>query len=187
MDRTERDDWWEGIARLVGHPLRQRLLYAYAESVTSPSAFAEASGERLNVVSYHTQVLLRAGCIELVRTERRRGAVQHYYRALLGSVIDDGGWVRLPTRLRRALVRGAMDTSWREAADALPLGGMDDATAHVSRSVFALDDQGRADLAALLLATWTKAGEIEAASRRRGTDTEPRELVIFSFERASRP
>jgi hypothetical protein len=188
MRHTGSDDRWVAVARLVRHPLRQRLLFKYAEAVTSPSAVAADLGEPLNVVSYHTQVLLRAGCIELVRTERRRGATEHFYRSLLKSEIDDTGWEQLPTALRRVLVRRTMDTSSREARDALPLGGMDDVTAHVSRSLFALDGEGRAELAGLLEATLERAEDVDQASRNRGSsDAVPYELVIMSFERASRP
>jgi DNA-binding transcriptional ArsR family regulator len=179
------DDWWETLARLIAHPVRLHLLYKYAEGATSPSAIAKESGTPLNVVSYHTQVLLRAGCIELVRTERRRGARERFYRAVLGSEIDDAAWSRLPVKLRRALARLIMDTSWREAGDALPHGGMDAGTAHVSRTLLSLDERGREELAELLVDTAARAREI--GNRARSTGTAPHQLVIFSFERASRP
>jgi len=77
------------FARMVAHPLRQRLIVGYTVEPTSPSRLAAALGERVNVVSYHTGVLLRAACIELVRTERRRGATEHFYRATAPGVIED--------------------------------------------------------------------------------------------------
>jgi DNA-binding transcriptional ArsR family regulator len=176
------------LARLLRHPLRQLLLFKYAERVTSPSDVADALGERLNLVSYHTNVLRRAGCIELVRTERRRGASEHFYRTVLTSEIDDAGWEQIPTRLRRALVRLTIDAGFREAGDALPRGGMDAATAHVSRSFLVLDGQGRTALAALLHETVAGALAIERASRKReSADTTPYELIVMGFERASRP
>lgn len=188
MARDRRDGWWELVARLIRDPLRQQLLFKYTEAVTSPSAVASALGRPLNLVSYHTNVLLDAGFIELVRTERRRGAVTHFYRAVVRSEIDDAGWQRVPVGLRRVLVRLTMDTSWREAADALPRGGMDDATAHVSRTLLTLDEQGRVELAAALVDTLERAADIERASRARATnDGEPQELVIMGFRRASRP
>jgi DNA-binding transcriptional ArsR family regulator len=183
-----RDDWWETVARVTRHPLRQQLLFKYAESVTSPSAVAAALGVRLNLVGYHTNVLLDARFIELVRTERRRGATEHFYRSVLRSEIGDDGWERLPLRLRRSLMRITLDTSWREAGDALPRGGMDDPSAHTSRTLLSLDAAGRRELAAVLMETLERTAEIERASRRRaGDDTVPCELVVMSFVRASRP
>ena len=175
-------------ARLMRNPLRQHVLVEYARGAASPSDVAVTLGARLNLVSYHTQVLLRAGCIELVRTERRRGASKHYYRAQLRSEIADASWEQIPTRLRRALVRGTMDDSFREAGDALPQGGMDRATAHVSRSFLELDDRARVELAAVLADALGAAQRIERASRERAAaNARPHELVIMSFDTASRP
>lgn len=178
----------DSLGRLLRHPLRQHLLFKYAERVTSPSEIAAALGEKLNVVSYHTNVLLEAGCLALVRTEPRRGAHQHFYRAVLTSEIHDADWEQLPTRLRRALVRLTIDAGFTEAGDALPRGGMDGAATHVSRSFFLLDERGREALASLLYETVSTALAIETASRERAAhDALPYELIVMSFERASRP
>src|SRR4051812_38888029 len=188
VGQSERGKSSNDVGKLLRHPLRQRLLFEYSQNVTSPSDVAEALGAKLNVVSYHTAVLHRAGGIELVRTERRRGARAHFYRAVLTSEIADTVWEELPVRLRRALVRLTMDASWRDAGDALPRGGMDPAAAHVSRSFFTLDSEGRTALATLLRATIAGAVEIERASRDRNTaDEVPYELVVMNFQRASRP
>ena len=109
MKGEERQDPVTLVARLARHPLRQHVLFKYTEAVTSPSAVAAALGARVNLVSYHTGVLLRAGVIELVRTERRRGATEHFYRAALRGMIEDGDWERLPATVRRGLVRGTID------------------------------------------------------------------------------
>jgi DNA-binding transcriptional ArsR family regulator len=188
MESIERDDPAEVLARLARHPLRQHVLFKYSETVTSPREISAALAAPLNVVSYHTQVLLRAGVIELVRTRRRRGATEHFYRAALLGIIEDADWARLPVGLRRGLVRATVDGALREAADALPRGGMDAPMAHISRSYFRLDAQGRADLASLLGDVFARAREVGARSEARGaTDAVPHELVIMSFERASSP
>ena len=187
MDRAE-GDARETLARLIRHPLRSHVLFKYAEGMTSPSSIAVALDARLNVVSYHTQVLLRAGAIELVRTERRRGAREHFYRAVLAREIDDAGWNALPVKLRRVLVRAVIDGAVRESVDALASGGMDDASTHLSRSYLMLDEQGWLELASLLRETYARASDIDRASRDRARqDAAPYELVIMSFRRESRP
>jgi DNA-binding transcriptional ArsR family regulator len=176
------------LGRLARNRLRQHVLFKYSEAVTSPSDVAAALGARLNLVSYHTKVLLAAGLIELVRTEPRRGATQHFYRSCLRGVIEDAEWEQLPIAVRRGLTRVTIDGAAREAADALPLGGMDDPTSHLSRSYFLLDRRARTELASLLQETFAKAQAIDVASRERGGhEAAPCELVIMSFERASRP
>lgn len=185
MDVTGGDRRKETLARLIRHPVRCYALFSYSERVTSPRAIAEASDVPLNVVSYHTQVLLREGAIELVRTERRRGAREHFYRAVLAVEIGDAQWSELPAKLRRPLVRGLIDAAAREAADALVAGGMDDALAHMSRVYFALDDRARRELAALLQETYERAKAIDRASRERATgDAVRHELVMMSFARS---
>jgi hypothetical protein len=181
MGSAERSGGSIAWGRLMRSPLRQNVLLMYAGAVTSPSDVAAELDAPLNLVSYHTRILLDAGCIELVRTEQRRGASKHFYSSDLLSEIDDRTWEQLPVRMRRALVRGTMVASWREARDALPGGGMDDAVAHVSRSIFHLDRRGREDLAALLQATLVRAREIDQSSRQRGDGTDRHELVIMSF------
>ncbi len=137
----------------------------------------------MNLVSYHTGVLRRAGYLELVRTARRRGGVEHFYRARVVGTIEDADWERLPTVLRRGMVRRVLEEIWRDASDALPAGGMEEATAHVSRSVLRLDDQGLSELAALLRESFEATQRIEAGSRRRGGDLRDAEVAILSFTR----
>ena len=171
------------LARLIAHPLRHRLLWEYASHVTSPSRVAAALGERVNVVSYHTNVLLRAGCLELVRTERRRGAIEHFYRSRVLGAIEDEDWERLPVLARRMAVRRILDVIVRDLGDAVPHGGMDHPTMHVSRSLLKLDDRGRADLADLLLSTIEAARRMEQEScRRRDGEVSVSELVALRFE-----
>jgi DNA-binding transcriptional ArsR family regulator len=183
MDRRQGGDA-AALARLLRHPLRQRLLFEYADAVTSPSRVAAALGERLNVVSYHTGVLLRAGAIELVRTVPRRGGREHFYRTRIDSRIEDDEWERLPQLARRALVRLALDVSWSEAEHALVSGGMDEPTAHVSRSFLSLDERGAHELARLLRAAIDSCAGLERESEGRAAGTaEPYEVIVLAFRR----
>jgi hypothetical protein len=178
----------EVVARLIRHPLRMHVLFKYLEGVTSPVRIAAALPAPLNVVSYHTAVLHRAGALVLVRTVPRRGSREHFYRAVLPGDIEDVAWTDLPLKLRRVLARAVIDGSMRESADALAGGGMDGATTHLSRSYFLLDHQGERELAALLRDTLVRANAIDHASRERRTDdVVSHELVVMSFQRSSSP
>jgi hypothetical protein len=186
VDVVGSDDHWLAVAHVIRHPLRQKLIFEYATAVTSPSAVAKTLGERLNLVSYHTNVLVAAGFLELVRIERRRGAHEHFYRATLPrSEIDDAGWERIPLKLRRSLVRLTVDTAWREARDALPRGGLDDADAHLSRSLVRLDAAGRREVATALRDTMRLVSDIERRSIERSADDAVyAELVMMCFKPA---
>jgi DNA-binding transcriptional ArsR family regulator len=188
MDRGDDERTWDTLVRLYRHPLRWHALFQYEEQVTSPRAVAAILDVPLNVISYHTQVLLSAGAIELVRTERRRGAIEHFYRAVTPLEIEDEEWRKLPVKLRRVLARRFIDGVKREYLDALTTGGIDHESAHLSRTYLGLDEQGERELASLLRETLVQANAIRDASRERDADTERRhEVVVMSFERASSP
>ncbi|MGE0506669.1 MAG: hypothetical protein AB7P38_14870 [Solirubrobacterales bacterium] len=63
------------------HPLRRRLLVAYAEGVCSPTQVAQRQREDLHLVAYHSRALSFFGVIELVETRPSRGSTQHFYTA----------------------------------------------------------------------------------------------------------
>ena len=91
------------LAKALSHPMRTRILAILNERVASPNEIAEMIDERLPNVSYHVRALLELGCIELVSTAQRRGAIEHYYRALTRPFFSDRDWKRLPRSGRQAV------------------------------------------------------------------------------------
>ena len=69
------------LAKALSHSMRAQALALIVESVTSPKQIAERLDADLRSVAYHVRVLKRLGCIELVETQKRRGAVEHLYKA----------------------------------------------------------------------------------------------------------
>lgn len=74
---------WEALARTQIHPMKLRIieLYATGRELTPSDLQRELAEPKLGNVSYHVRALLDDGLIELVRTEQRRGALAHFYRA----------------------------------------------------------------------------------------------------------
>lgn len=66
----------------LAHPLRVRILAYMNDRERSPNELSEKLNEGLSQVSYHVKVLKDFEMIEMTRTEPRRGAVEHYYRAI---------------------------------------------------------------------------------------------------------
>src|SRR2546423_13835240 len=91
------------IAKALAHPLRARILQRLGERVASPGDLALELGAPLGVVSYHVRMLRDYDCVELVRTEPRRGALQHFYRATARPTLDEDQRRTLPSSLRREL------------------------------------------------------------------------------------
>ena len=92
----------ERLAKALSHPLRQRILQRLNEGgIRSPNELSRELGDPLGNVSYHVRILRELDCVELVRTEQRRGALEHYYRATAEPWLDDEQWARLPAAFRR--------------------------------------------------------------------------------------
>lgn len=68
------------LAKAYVHPLRAKALSLIAEGVASPKLIAQKLGVEVSKVAYHVRVLRELGCIELVETRQRRGAIEHLYR-----------------------------------------------------------------------------------------------------------
>jgi DNA-binding transcriptional ArsR family regulator len=170
------------LGRLLLHPLRHRLLLEYAGEPDSPGRVAARLGEALNLVAYHTGVLRRRGYVELVRTERRHGALTHFYRSAVGPVIDATQWESLPITLRRSLVLETLELIGAEARQAALAGGFDPPAAHVSRVPLELDAQGLTEVAHLLDDADAAIARIAAAARERASA--PYQVAVLSFEPA---
>src|ERR1043165_9224499 len=115
------------IAKALAHTLRARILQRLGERVASPGDLALELNAPLGVVSYHVRMLRDYECVELVRTEPRRGALQHFYKATARPNLDEGQWRTLPSGLRRELTGetvGALVSDLAAAADA---GRLEDA------------------------------------------------------------
>jgi predicted transcriptional regulator len=68
------------LAKALSSDLRAQALTLISKGIASPKLIAAELGLDLRNVAYHVRVLKRLGCIELVETEKRRGAVEHIYR-----------------------------------------------------------------------------------------------------------
>ena len=70
------------LIKALGHPLRVKLLAYLNDREWSPNELSEELNEGLSQVSYHIKVLKDLEMIKMTKTEPRRGAVEHYYRAI---------------------------------------------------------------------------------------------------------
>jgi DNA-binding transcriptional ArsR family regulator len=90
VDRDELAD----LLSALGNPMRIAIVQRLGEGGEgSPSAVANVFEAPLGTVSHHFRALADAGLIELVRTEPRRGAVEHFY-VLSGRGRGAWGWLQ---------------------------------------------------------------------------------------------
>ena len=172
------------IARVLSHPLRPRILQILAiRGEASPNEIAAELEVPLGTLSYHTRLLRDAGWIELVREVPRRGAVEHFYRAVVRPEVDDAQWERLPVGVRRRLASMTVGQVLRGAAAAAAGGGFDIAGAHADRVVLELDEQGVRELSEVLVGALDEAARIQQRSnaRRGGAPAQASELALLHF------
>ena len=141
--------------------------------MASPSEIADALAEPLGNVSYHVRILRELDCLELVRTEPRRGALEHFYRAKVSPWLSDEQWSQLPATFRRKTLARTLSEILEAAAKAGGQGGFDGPESHASRVALTLDETGRTEIAALLAQTREAALRIHAASAGRQTQRGP--------------
>ena len=175
------------IAKALSHPMRARILGILDERVASPNEIADMIDERLPNVSYHVRALLDLGCIELVDTAQRRGAIEHYYKAVVRPFFTDRDWKRLPRSGRQAISDVALKVVWEDVAAAMKAGTFDvRSDRHLSHNDITLDEQGWRDVRDVLAGMLTEVERIESASASRlkdsGEDGISATVVAMQFE-----
>jgi DNA-binding transcriptional ArsR family regulator len=157
------------LLKALAHPLRVAILDLMNAGEWSPNELKKALGEGLSQVSYHIKVLKDFEMIELTRTEPRRGAVEHFYRATERAFVPSGIASDIPKVAQRIIGNGILENIERDVADSLEAGTFyerDDW--HVGWLPVDLDDQGCQDaekLADKFIEDFLKL-EAESASRR---------------------
>ena len=86
------------LFRLLGHPIRLRILLALGSDTLSPSELEERLDIGLGVLAYHVGVLRDDGLLMLVDTRASRGALESFYRMTE----------------RGSLARSVIAATWRE-------------------------------------------------------------------------
>jgi DNA-binding transcriptional ArsR family regulator len=165
MQITEIDD--PRLVKGLAHPLRIHILRVLETRVASPSEIAEEIGAPLGNVSYHVRFLARVGLIELTSTKPRRGAVEHYYRAVGRVSVTDQAWAQVPEVVKNGMISATLDQAGRVIGAAASSGGFDRSDAMATRREMLLDDKGFAELAAELNGLLERIKEIEKDSAER--------------------
>ena len=71
---------WEHIAKATLHPTQVAIVEAVAGREASPRQLSDELAVPLATLSHHVRMLAKAGVLELVREQRRKGGMQHFYR-----------------------------------------------------------------------------------------------------------
>lgn len=178
------------LVKALAHPLRAQILAILNERVASPNELSQELGEGLSQVSYHVKVLRDYECIELVKTEPRRGAVEHYYRGMKRSFLNDVNWEGLSPSAKEGISVAGVRMIMSEAIGALGAGTFDARNdSHLSCTPVVVDEQGWGELSAVLATALEQILDIQAKSAGRLTDAQangiPATVAMLGFESPS--
>jgi len=166
--RTSAEGITQQLAKALAHPLRVRIIGSLQKGISSPNQLAQELGEPLGNVSYHVKTLLEYDCVELVKTEPRRGAVEHFYRATERAFFSESDWESIPASARKGISGAMLAGIGQDATKALVAGTLDGRDeSHLSHTPLLLDEKGWKEIADLLEGTLNRALEIQTESANR--------------------
>jgi hypothetical protein len=159
----------ESICGALKHPLRVRILEVLNEGPKSPSQFVEEGlvpkdqfrsyEQALSLTAYHFRELEKAGCLDVVDSIPRRGAIEHVYEGKARVYFTDAEFERLSRKERRRLSRLSLQGLVARADCAIQADTFDSRTdRHLTWMPLSLDERGWEELTDTLA---TCFGEVE--------------------------
>lgn len=162
------------LAKALSHPVRAAALTILNARVASPTEIAEELGLPLGNVSYHVNELEKFGCVELVRTEPKRGALEHFYRGVAKQYLSDDFFSKLSYAVRNSLSMTGIRVIVGAIRDSLEANLFDKRTdRHVTVVTYELDGQAWKEAKELYDETLERLTEIGAAAEGRAVGRKP--------------
>jgi hypothetical protein len=160
----------QSIAAIVNHPLRARCWTVLVERVASPNELKDLLGATIGDVSYHVDVLKKIGVIELVKTEPRRGAVEHFYRAIERPTVSDEDYASMSVEDRTGYARDVCRLAFADVTASFDEGTFTRRTDHaVIRVPTVVDEEGWQELNTAYTEMLERIFDIQAASAERAS------------------
>src|SRR4051794_6631879 len=156
------------LVKALAHALRVQILMILNERMASPNELSKELEEGLSQVSYHVKVLKDFECIEMVKTEPRRGAVEHYYRATSRAYLTDRDWQSLPDSIKPGMSASGLKMIIDDVVGAINGGSFNAREdVHMSWTPGVVDEQGWNESVDLVNETLERIIGIHAASAKR--------------------
>lgn len=187
----------ETISSALKHPLRVRILEVLNEGPRSPSQFVEEGlipkehyttyQQALSLASYHFRELQKEGCLEVIESIPRRGAVEHVYEGKARVFFDDAEFEGTPRQTRRKLSRVSLQGLVARADRAIAEDTFDARPdRHLTWMPMQLDQRGWEEVIARLAATFEELTQIRGDARDRlaasGEEVLTATVAMLGFE-----
>jgi DNA-binding transcriptional ArsR family regulator len=175
----------ERLMKALSHPLRVQILTLVNERPWSPNEMSKELDEGLSQVSYHVKVLRDFELIELTKTEPRRGAVEHYYKAVERTFVREKIADKLPRTAQMLLRDRIIQDADRDIQEALEAGTFyQRKDIHADWAPMDLDDRACKALSKRADEFLEDALKIESDAATRiaeGAESIPMSLTLFAF------
>lgn len=156
------------LGEAVAHPLRSRCLTILADRVASPSEIARELGRDVGTVGYHIRALAEADLVEEIGNRQVRGAVEHYYRAVVRPHISTEEEAELAPAQRKVFAETALSIFAANASHALATGTLVERPDHyLTRLPMRVDEQGWQDLGEAYAEMFERVYAIQEESAQR--------------------
>ncbi len=117
------------VAKLMADELRMKIVMELNLREMSPKEFYEEfGGGSISRVSRAFDLLTEFGWLFQTRTEtggKRRGAVEHFYRAMQPAVFYNDVWTPLPASMKEMISGGILEEFVARVKEAMEAGTMD--------------------------------------------------------------
>jgi DNA-binding transcriptional ArsR family regulator len=143
QEKTQELSLKQRLIKALAHPLRVQILAFMNDREWSPNELSEELVEGLSQVSYHVKVLRDFKLIEMTKTEPRRGAVEHYYRAVERAYIPSEMAKHIPKSGQRIIADDILEEVDKDVGASIKSGrfyARDDV--HVSWTPADMDGEG---------------------------------------------
>jgi DNA-binding transcriptional ArsR family regulator len=156
------------LMKALGHPLRIGILTVLNDRMASPNELSKELEEGLSQVSYHVKVLKDFEMIEMVKTEPRRGAVEHYYKAVSEVFLPSWQMKLMPKSGQRTAFTNVLIELEHDMGTSLETGTFDKRPDWVvARDPGVLDGQGREEAEEEAAAFLKRYKEIKVGATER--------------------
>jgi DNA-binding transcriptional ArsR family regulator len=171
--------------------MRVEILAILNDRMASPNELSKELEEGLSQVSYHIKVLRDFKMIEQVKTEPRRGAVEHYYKATEKVFVTSDQLKLLPKSAQRGVWGPVLADIEQDVSTSLETGSFakrDDFV--VGREVQILDGKAREDAEALAAEYFERYEQLGVDSDQRRQNGEgngeeiPTTAAVLVFDSA---
>ena len=176
--------------KALSHPIRFHALHVLSCQIASPTEVSRELGLEVNKVAYHIRILAKYNCIELVRTEPRRGATEHFYRATGRAVLTDEEWAQIPLSFKDEIVTEQTRQTFKAITQSMAAGAFNARNDRRQSWIpMAVDDTGWSEAMAVLAEAEAELLKIQTACAKRlseeGGEGVPLAVSLMGFERAA--